>query len=161
MRSLSRTSVAVAALMVAVSVIIGVGIMVGSFRNSVANWLDDMLQADIFISSPTTESNQLQGTLDPVLAVQVAGLPNVIRTATTRSVYVSAFLSEGDEESIPVRLVAFSGDLAGPDRRHRQSTGAWRTTWRALEAGGIIINEPLPSRWRFRRWQRWLPLSAS
>ncbi|MCB0122909.1 MAG: ABC transporter permease, partial [Caldilineaceae bacterium] len=51
-RSLSRTGVAVAALMVAVSVIIGVGIMIGSFRSTVEAWLEDVLQADIFISVP-------------------------------------------------------------------------------------------------------------
>ena len=44
-RSLSRTSVAVAALMTAVSVIVGVSIMVGSFRGTVVEWLGQTLQA--------------------------------------------------------------------------------------------------------------------
>ncbi|MEZ4836294.1 MAG: FtsX-like permease family protein [Caldilineaceae bacterium] len=43
-RSLSRTSVAIAALMVSVSVIIGVGVMIGSFRLTVEQWLDDVLR---------------------------------------------------------------------------------------------------------------------
>ncbi len=63
-RALSRTSVAVAALMVAVSVIIGVGVMIGSFRDTVETWLGDVLQADIFISSPSLSSNQVMTTLD-------------------------------------------------------------------------------------------------
>ena len=37
LRSLSRTAVAVAALMVAVSVIVGLSIMIGSFRGTVAS----------------------------------------------------------------------------------------------------------------------------
>ena len=51
-RSLSRTSVAIAALMVAVSVIVGVSIMIGSFRGTVIQWLDQTLQAEIFITPP-------------------------------------------------------------------------------------------------------------
>ncbi|NJN83153.1 MAG: ABC transporter permease, partial [Caldilineaceae bacterium] len=51
-RSLSRVSVATAALMVAVSVIIGVGIMISSFRTTVELWLEDVLQADVYVSAP-------------------------------------------------------------------------------------------------------------
>ena len=40
--ALSRTSIAVAALMVAVSVTIGVSLMVGSFRYTVITWLDQI-----------------------------------------------------------------------------------------------------------------------
>ncbi len=50
--TLSRTSVAIAALMIAVSVTIGVGLMVGSFRQTVVQWLDVTLRADIYISAP-------------------------------------------------------------------------------------------------------------
>jgi len=52
--SLSRTSVAIAALVVAVSATAGVGIMIGSFRLSVVDWLDNTLQSDIFIRSTAT-----------------------------------------------------------------------------------------------------------
>ncbi len=52
--TLSRTGVAVAALMVAVASVIGVGVMVGSFRVSVDNWLQQSLRADIYISLDET-----------------------------------------------------------------------------------------------------------
>jgi len=42
--TLSRTSVAIAALMIAISVTIGVGLMVGSFRQTVIQWLDQTLR---------------------------------------------------------------------------------------------------------------------
>jgi putative ABC transport system permease protein len=51
-RSLSRTSIAVAALTVAVSVIVGISVMISSFRSTVAEWLEITLGADIFISPP-------------------------------------------------------------------------------------------------------------
>ena len=51
-RAVSRTGVAVAALMVAVSVTIGVSVMIASFRSTVANWLGLTLVADVYVSAP-------------------------------------------------------------------------------------------------------------
>ncbi|MCB0088557.1 MAG: hypothetical protein KDE54_11640, partial [Caldilineaceae bacterium] len=85
-RALSRTSVAVAALMVAVSVIIGVGVMIGSFRNTVQDWLADVLQADIFVTPPSLTSNQINSTLAPVLLEQLRNFPGIERVATSRGI---------------------------------------------------------------------------
>src|SRR5207302_9793109 len=71
-RSLSRTSVAVAALMVAVSVIVGVSAMVGSFRNNVYDWISNTIRADIVISPPSVSANRQENPVDPLVAVQVS-----------------------------------------------------------------------------------------
>ena len=47
--SLSRTSVVVAALATAISMMAAVGLMVGSFRETVLVWLDVQLRADLYI----------------------------------------------------------------------------------------------------------------
>jgi putative ABC transport system permease protein len=47
--SLGRTSVVVAALSTAIAMMASVGIMVGSFRETVISWLDTQLRADIYI----------------------------------------------------------------------------------------------------------------
>ena len=54
--SLSRTSVVVTALATAIAMMVAVGIMVGSFRETVQVWLDDELRADIYMRAqgPTT-----------------------------------------------------------------------------------------------------------
>ncbi len=150
-RSLSRTSVAVAALMVAVSVIIGVGVMIGSFRNTVEAWLEDVLQADIFISPPSLNANQVSTTLDPAIAERVQTFPGIVSVATSRGVDVTAFLTmdAGQQtigDGLPIRLVAISQDLAGEQRRYRAAVGDWQATWAALAAGGITINEPMANR---------------
>jgi putative ABC transport system permease protein len=49
--NLSRTAVAVAAFMVALSMSVGLGTMIGSFRHSVARWLDAQISGDLYISS--------------------------------------------------------------------------------------------------------------
>jgi putative ABC transport system permease protein len=47
--SLARTSIVVTALATAISMMISVGVMVGSFRETVEVWLDSQLRADIFV----------------------------------------------------------------------------------------------------------------
>ncbi|HEX9875776.1 MAG TPA: ABC transporter permease [Gammaproteobacteria bacterium] len=50
-RSLSRTGVATAALGVAVATVIGVGLMIASFRVSVERWLESTLLADLYVDA--------------------------------------------------------------------------------------------------------------
>jgi putative ABC transport system permease protein len=146
-RTLSRTSVAVASLMVAVSVIIGVGVMIGSFRSTVELWLDDVLQADIFISPPSLNAGEVQTSLDPALVEALAVYPGISRMATTRGINTVVFLDGAQaDESTPVRLVALSEDLAGADRRYRAAVGDWAATWDAVRAGGVLVNEPMANR---------------
>jgi len=157
-RSLSRTSVAIAALMVAISVIIGVGIMIGSFRLTVVEWLDEILQADIFISPPTMQGNQVLNTLDASLVEELATFPGVTNIATTRGVDVAAFLDTALDEASPdnpiienvttLRLAVLDQDIAGEKRRYRNSVGDWQATWEAAEAGGIILNDPMAYRYK-------------
>jgi putative ABC transport system permease protein len=144
-RALSRMAVAVAALMVSVSVIIGVGVMIGSFRQTVELWLDDVLQADIFISPPSLNTNAVQTELRPELLTELSSMPGIAAAATTRGVDVTAELV-GAGEPIQLRLVALSQDLAGADRRYRAALGNWQETWQAVEAGSILINEPMANR---------------
>ena len=40
--------------------------------------------------------------------------------------------------SFPIRLVALSDDLAGPDRRYRSAVGDWQQTWQAVREGGVL-----------------------
>ncbi|HEX7082052.1 MAG TPA: FtsX-like permease family protein [Gammaproteobacteria bacterium] len=48
--SLSRTGVAAAALAVAVATVVGIGLMIGSFRASLVDWLGETLTADLYVS---------------------------------------------------------------------------------------------------------------
>jgi len=72
-RTLSRTGVAIASLMVAVSVIVGIGIMVDSFRYTVVKWLGNTIQADVYVRSPS----QFNPALPPEFIDQVLSYPEV------------------------------------------------------------------------------------
>ncbi len=50
-QNLSRTAVAIAAFAVALSMSVGLGSMIGSFRESLIWWMDTQLRADIYIGS--------------------------------------------------------------------------------------------------------------
>ena len=147
-RALSRTSVAIAALMVAVSVIIGVGVMTGSFRMTVGLWLDDVLQADIYVSPPSLNATQTLAALSPEMVEELAAFPGVERMAFSREVEAAMFVEgEAGDAGDEVGLVAFSDDLVGEKRRYREAVGDWRATWQAVEQGGVLITEPLARRY--------------
>ena len=117
-RSLSRTSVAIGALMVAISTIIGVSLMISSFRLTVDRWLTDLLQADIFVSAPTL--GRTAAPLDPAVATKLTSFPGVAQLATSRVVEVRT--SEFDV----IQLVAVNMDIAGAKRHYKNRCGESR-----------------------------------
>lgn len=137
-RSLSRTSVAIGALMVAVSTIIGVSLMISSFRLTVDRWLTDLLQADIFVSPPTL--GRAAALLDPAVATKLTSFPGVAQLATSRVVDVHT------SEFGVIQLVAVNMDIAGAKRHYKTAVGNHDATWQAMEAGGLIVNEPFAYR---------------
>lgn len=81
---LSRTSVAIAALVVAVAATIGVGMMIDSFRYTVESWLGSQLQADIYIQAPGGLAQQANASLDPHMITLMRERPEVRSSHTIR-----------------------------------------------------------------------------
>jgi hypothetical protein len=63
--SLSRTSIVVTALATAISMMVSVGIMVGSFRETVEVWLDSQLRADIYLRAAGPSTAGIYPPIDP------------------------------------------------------------------------------------------------
>ena len=80
--SLSRTGVAAAALSVAVATVIGVGIMIGSFRVSLAQWLDVTLIADDYLS--VSDSSTTQNAFSETQLAAIEALPEVSGISLSR-----------------------------------------------------------------------------
>lgn len=138
-RSLSRTSVAIAALMTAVSVIIGVSIMIGSFRQTVDTWLSHTLRADVYLSPPSLTANRVAGALPSDVAETAAGWPGVVETVGARNVEVLA-----PEFGREVELVAVTGDISRGSRDYVWIRGDRDSLWERVHEGeGVIISEPL------------------
>ena len=137
--SLSRTSVAVAALMVAVSVTIGVSLMVGSFRNTVVVWLAQTLQGDVYISVPGLAATTPSTAIDPAVVARAQSWPGVARADVLRSVQV-------DSPQGPVNLAATDNFTIGQERIFLSTAVPASEIWPRLQAGDVLVSEPLSSR---------------
>lgn len=141
--ALSRTSVAIASLMIAVAVTIGVTVMIASFRTTVENWLSQTLNADFYVTSPLAGANRVVS-MDPALvdkARAVRGVENVevLRTVTVRSPEI------GD-----LRLNAVTGGRAREARIFRSYIGDPATIYEQLDAGAIAVTEPFANKHNVR-----------
>jgi putative ABC transport system permease protein len=138
-RSLSRTSVAIAALMTAVAVIVGVSIMIGSFRETVNSWLGQTLQADVYLSPPSLTANRVAGSLPPEAVAAAESRPGVERVVAARHVNVRV-----EEFGREVELVAADGDVSGGERDYAWIGPNRDDLWPRFLAGeGVMISEPL------------------
>ena len=72
-RSLSRTSVLIASLMVVTSVYMGIDTMTASFRQSVVGWVDGNIGGDVHVRS----ADKTLPAIDPLLVTRITTLPGV------------------------------------------------------------------------------------
>ncbi|WBY01491.1 ABC transporter permease [Ramlibacter tataouinensis] len=77
-------AVAVSGVVAALSLAVALTVMVASFRDSVARWLDVLLPADLYLRTAASSSAGDTAFLDPALVEAAARLPGVQRVATQR-----------------------------------------------------------------------------
>ncbi len=142
-RSLSRTSVAVAALTIAVSVIVGVNTMIGSFRSTVADWLSNSLGAQIFVSPPLFSNNNASIDVDGAVLELARAVPGVEAVSSARAVTV---YSPDFPDFPPINLLASDFDIAGDNRRFRWTQVAVEDHQEALNAGRLMVSESFAKR---------------
>jgi putative ABC transport system permease protein len=133
--ALSRTGVAAAALTVAVSATVGVGIMIDSFRAGVVDWLGDTLRSDLYVSAVSGSFGRNGGTLPEDLAARIAALPEVAALSRGRSARVQAATG-------PVQLLALRTSAAS-QRGFRFRGKTMANLWQGFERGTLVlISEP-------------------
>ncbi len=137
--ALSRTAVAIASLMVAVSVTIGVGLMVGSFRTTVVTWLGQTLWGDIYVSAPGLTATRSSVPLDPQVLDVVSRWPAAQRWDVLRSVDVSS-----PDGAIAVTAVS-DEDFTAP-RVFLSTDGGREAAAQAVKNGAVLASEPLANR---------------
>jgi putative ABC transport system permease protein len=137
--ALSRTAVAVAALMVAVSVTIGVGLMVGSFRTTVVSWLGQTLWGDLYVSAPNLTATRSSAPLDPRVIDVVSRWPGARQWDVLRSVDVSSPVG-------PVAVSAVSDEDFTAPRIFIATDGGRAAAANAVKNGAVLASEPLANR---------------
>ena len=138
--TLSRTAVAIAALMIAVASTVGVGVMVDSFRETVQVWLGYSLQADVYVQPPSLVFRRGDATLAPGLVERLRAAPGVAGAYSVRTVPVTS--SEGRTD-----LVAID---QGPNTRRtfRFKAGDPDEVWSGFQGRDVVIvSEPYSYRY--------------
>jgi putative ABC transport system permease protein len=131
--SLSRTGVATAALAVAVATVIGIGVMIASFRSSLIAWLDTTLPADAYLSASAADAE-----LGDQQVAVLAGLPVVRGLSLSRTAVLPTQFGE-----LPLRAATPGPDGWGFDF----VAGSPGEAEAALESTpSVVVSEPLAAR---------------
>ena len=135
-QNLGRTAVAVAAFMVALSMSIGLGAMIGSFRQSLIWWMDTQLQGDLYVGK-IDEAEVPEEFYDEVRKIPGVGgvhpYRNVQILYRDTPIYISAV-----DASVLQRYTRF-GWLQGGNEN-----------WDPVKEGGIIVSESFSRRFGVR-----------
>ncbi len=139
---LTASSFAVAALAVTISMMIGVTLLIGGFRQTLVTWLEVTIRADIYVTTESWVRAGNEAFLDHELLADLASLPEVTAVETQRRLQVHTAdgrfrvwfsgISFASKRQLPLasRLPLYRGD---PD------TVASRLRHEAV----VVIGEPL------------------
>ena len=142
--NLSRTAVAIAALMVALSATVGVGVMIDSFRLSVFNWLDLTLRADLYVGLPESRGERA---IAPAVMARIAALPGVAEVSAGRGVdVVLEPAAGGDGRAVHLVVLRMAREsYAG----FQLLEGDASRVWPAFDGNGaLLVSESLARRER-------------
>jgi len=139
---LQTTSFAVAALAITVSMLVGITLLVGSFRQTLVTWLDTTIRADVYLSTESWARAGNEAFLDPALVEELTRMPGVRGVETQRRLRVRT--ADG-KHLVWLNGVTFAGvpgaELAG---RLPLMTGDPDQVARMLtEQGAVMVGEPL------------------
>jgi putative ABC transport system permease protein len=94
----AQITVSIAAVLVSFSLMVAMAIMVASFRDSLADWLDKVLPGDVYLRAGSTGDS---GFLSPRILADLEAIPDVVAISSVRFRDVSFAAGQG-----PVTLVA-------------------------------------------------------
>ncbi|HEV8076525.1 MAG TPA: FtsX-like permease family protein [Candidatus Acidoferrum sp.] len=135
--SLRRTSVLVGALAVAVAMMVSVGIMVGSFRQTVVSWMNNQLPADLYLRPAGDAAADRHPTISVELVEKIAALPSVAAVQRLRAYEINY-------DGMPATLASVDLRVARAERKSdffsRRPTGEVLEQLRGKNK--IIVSEP-------------------
>jgi putative ABC transport system permease protein len=135
--SLRRTSVLIGALSTAIAMMVSVGIMVGSFRETVRIWMNERLPADLYLRPASDPAPDRHPTISLELADKISELPGVAGVDRLRSYEISY-------DGMPATLA--SVDLSARRSEERSNFFSGRSSEqvfaqiRGIDA--VVVSEP-------------------
>ncbi|MCZ6876761.1 MAG: FtsX-like permease family protein [Acidobacteria bacterium] len=132
---LQATSFAVASLAIAVSMLLGITLMIGSFRRTVEVWVETTVQADIYLTTPSWRSEP-DATLDAELVASLVNHPGVVAFDRLRRLLVTI-------EGKRISMAGVDMGLSSGQARFPLLEGDRLEVLRQVQEGGVLISEPL------------------
>jgi putative ABC transport system permease protein len=147
-----RNAVTVSALLVGLAIMIGVVVMVRSFRGTVEAWVDQTVMADLIIAPPAWLHGKQAGHASRALPGSwhsaLTAIEGVAAVDTYRDVQVEV-------EGQPAALVSRDLGLHAERGRYLMFEEDWATVLRrASQTGGVVVSEVLANRLGLRRGER-------
>lgn len=134
---LTTTAFAVASLAIAVSMLVGITVMVASFRATVTQWIGGTLQADVYVTTLSWRGTGAQGTLDGALVEGLAGLDGVRAVDRLRGFPALS----GDRR---IALAGVDMAITGGEARFPLQAGDLLPALAAVrDSGCVLVSEPL------------------
>jgi putative ABC transport system permease protein len=135
--SLSRTGVAIAALGMALTAMIGVGVMVESFRESLREWLQQTMRADVYVTAPGVTEG-IERRIEPEVLRAILAVPAIRTHSEGRRVTVPSALGPVDLNALSLAPPSYAG--------FRFTAGDPARAWSEFAHGALLVSEPLA--WR-------------
>jgi len=140
-RNPGRNGVTVSALMVGLTIMIGVLVMVRSFRHTVEVWVAETVIADVVVAPSLwlrgTEAGSVGRSLPSSWLIELASIPEVTAVDTYRDVRV---LVNGQRVAIVSRDLRLHGRMSRYLMRHGDSSEQLN---HAADVGGVLVSEIL------------------
>jgi putative ABC transport system permease protein len=131
------TAFAVGALAVAVSMLVGITLMVGSFRRTLDDWVRSSVRADVFVAAASWGRAEVEATLDADLVEALGAWPGVRGADRLRR-------TSGRVGGRRVGVAGIDMKLPGGETRVVLLEGDAREAMRrAAEEGAALVSEPL------------------
>ncbi len=143
-RNPGRNGVTVSALMVGLAIMIGVLVMVRSFRHTVEVWVGDTVMADVVVAPSLwlrgTEAGSVGRSLPGSWSAALSSVPEVEAVDTYRDIRVTV---NGQRVAIVSRDLRLHATLSRYLMRHGDSS---EQLTRAADTGGLLVSEILTDR---------------
>jgi putative ABC transport system permease protein len=143
--SLRRTSVLVGALSTSIAMMTAVGIMVGSFRQTVLLWMEDQLPADLYMRPAGNIAADRHPTISTDLVETIAHLPGVAAIDRLREYEISLDGMPAGLGSIELNILRSYRNV---DFLSGRATNAVRAELRRQNT--VIVSEPFANKHRLR-----------
>jgi putative ABC transport system permease protein len=138
-RALSRTGAALAALTVALSMTVGVMVMIASFRDTVALWVDGHMRADVYLEPDRGGIAREAFALPDAVVERLERDPDITGCDLLRR---ASLPYQGAE----IQVSGVRAPVLAAHARFRFKQGDVASAWRGLIAGDALISEILQNR---------------